>query len=114
MVEVQTPPGGRRPDDLEKKIGAASWALFFIWIGVVFLAAIPPMITLLGIAAIVLGAQGMRTMSGLKAEPFWVVVGVLFVLWGVWDLLPLDLPLVPILLIVAGAALLASLFMRKQ
>jgi hypothetical protein len=116
MVDVNTPPtepGQPGTNDLEKKIGAASWALFFIWIGAVFLAAIPPMIALLGVAVIALGTQGVRAMSGLRVEPFWVIVGLLFVLWGIWDLLPLTLPLVPILLIVAGAALLASLFKGK-
>lgn len=117
MVESNIPPTGparSATDDLDKKIGAASWALFFIWIGSVFLAAIPSMIALLGIAVIVLGTQGFRTLSGLRIETFWVVVGVLFVLWAIWDLLPITLPLVPILLIVAGAALLASLFRGKK
>jgi hypothetical protein len=42
-----------------------------------------------------------------------VVVGALFLLGGIWELFQVQVGLVPILLIVAGGALLLSLFRRS-
>jgi hypothetical protein len=49
-----------------------------------------------------------RKYFGLAIEPFWVAVGLFFVLGGVWELLGLQFSLVPVILIVAGMALLFS------
>jgi type III secretory pathway component EscR len=62
------------------------------------------------VGIITLGAQVTRKYFGLKLEGFWVAVGFFFVLGGVWKLLNVQLGLVPILCIVAGVALLVSVF----
>jgi hypothetical protein len=61
-----------------------------------------------GVGVITLAVQVVRKYLNLKLEGFWVVIGLLFVVGGLWELFEPDLPLVPILLIVAGAALLIS------
>ncbi len=91
-----------------KKLEAAGWGLFFIWIGIALLADLGWGVGLLGVGIIILGAQVARRYLALKAEGFWVVVGFLFVVGGVWELFHVQLALVPILCIVAGLALLAS------
>ena len=105
--EARMPAGS---GDLAGKLSAAGWGLFIIWIGISFLASLAAWITLLGIGVITLGMQVIRKSVGLSLEGFWVVVGFLFVLGGIWALLGTTVPLLPILLIVAGVVLLFSIF----
>ena len=90
------------------KLDAAAWGLFFVWVGVALIANIGWGLGLLGVGVITLGGQLARKYFSLTIERFWVVVGFLFALGGVWELLGLQFSLVPILLIVAGVALLVS------
>lgn len=107
--EVEIPAGDR---DLAGKLSAAGWGLFIIWIGVVFLASIEAWVALLGVGVITLGMQAVRKVVGLVLEGFWVIVGLLFVLGAIWDLLGATVPLLPILLIAAGLGLVFSIFKR--
>jgi len=91
-----------------KKLDALGWGLFLIWIGVAFLADFGVGIGLLGVGIITLGVQVARKSLNLKAEGFWVVVGILFVLGGLWELVDIKFGLVPFLLILAGLAMLVS------
>lgn len=100
--------------DLEKKLDAGGWGLFFIWVGVAWLMEIHWGVALLGVAVITLGGQLARRMLDVAVEPFWVVVGLCFAGGGTWSLLGTDVSLVPILLIIAGGALLLSLLRRKR
>jgi len=84
---------------------AAGWALFFIWIGVAWLANVGLGVGLLGVAAITLGMQGLRKIVGVRVEGFWVFVGLGFGLAGLWHLFNVDTPLAPFVLIVIGVAL---------
>lgn len=93
---------------LAKTLDAAGWGLFFIWIGVALLANIGWGVGLLGVGIITLGAQVARKYFALEVEGFWVAVGFLFVLGGIWELSSVRVSLVPILLIVVGAVLLVS------
>lgn|SRR5574338_155109 len=93
---------------ISKKLDAAAWGLFFVWVGIALIANLPWGVALLGIAIMTLGAQVARRRLGLAVEPFWLFVGVLFALCGVWELLRVQFSLVPVVLIVAGIALLFS------
>jgi hypothetical protein len=95
--------------DLAHKLDAAGWGLFFIWIGIAFLADFGTSVGLLGVGIIILGEQAARYYFNLKLQGFWVVVGVCFLVGGLWELVAVKLPLVPILLIVAGLAILVSI-----
>ncbi len=88
-----------------KKLESAAWGLFFVWVGISFLAKLGMGLGLLGIGIITLGAQMARIAHKLKLEWFWVMIGVIFVLGGIWELFTPVIPLVPILLIVAGTAI---------
>ena len=98
---------------MERRLDALGWGLFFIWIGIAFLADVGWGVGLLGIGIIILGGQVIRTYSGLKLEGFGVVVGSLFFLGGIWELLNVQLDLTPILCILAGMALLISVWVGK-
>ncbi len=99
---------------LAKKFGAVGWALFFIWVGIAFLTNIGFGAGLLGVGIITLGIQAARRYYGLELEGVWIVIGLLFVVGGLWELLELKLPLVPIVLVVAGLALLVSTLRGKH
>lgn len=92
--------------DRSSKFEAAGWALFFIWVGIAWLAEVSLAVGLLGVAAITLGMQGARKMSGVSVEGFWVLVGLGFALAGSWQWLDVEKPLAPFVLITFGVALL--------
>ena len=101
-------------DGMGKKLDAAGWGLFFIWVGAALLLDLSWGVGLLGVAVIILLGQAARKYFGLALEGFWIVVGLIFLVGGFWELYRVEVDLVPILLIVAGAALLISLFRRRK
>jgi hypothetical protein len=98
---------------LERRLNAIGWGLFFIWTGMAFLADVGWGAGLLGVGIITLGGQVIRTYSGLKWEGFGVVIGSLFLLGGICELLNVRFDLTPILCVAAGVALLASVLFGK-
>jgi len=95
-----------------RRLKAGGWGLFFVWVGVSLLVDLSWAVGLIGVAAIILLGQVARRSFGLRLEHFWVVVGVLFLLGGIWEVNRIDIDLLPILMILAGGALLLSLFRR--
>ncbi len=98
---------------LHKKLDAVGWGLFFIWTGVAVLFDVGWGWGLLGVGIITLGVQVARRYFDLRLEGFWVVVGFIFVLAGVLELLDFQLGLLPILCIAAGIALVVSTWIGK-
>ena len=98
---------------LNRKLEATGWGLFFIWMGIALFGNIGWGAGLLGVGIITLGAQAARKYFDLKLEGFWLAVGFLFVVGGFWKLVNVQLGLLPILCIVAGIALLASIFVGR-
>ena len=99
----------KAPDtsELARKVDAAAWALFFIWIGIALLTNLGLGGAMLGVGLIIIGGLAARWYFRLKVEGMWIVVGVLFVVGGLWGILGITrVPLGPILLIVAGVAIL--------
>jgi hypothetical protein len=99
----------RRPDvPVARTIDRVGWGLFLVWVGVAILADVGWAVGLIGVGLITLGAQARRRFLGLALETFWVVVGIVLVIAGVLDLVDAPGALVPVLCIVAGAALVVS------
>jgi hypothetical protein len=90
------------------QIGTVAWAAFFIWIGIVLLAAVPWAWFLLGVGVLILSAQIARWQMDIEIEAFWVACGAVFLAGGLWTLLQLPWPLAPILIIVLGVWLLGK------
>ncbi len=99
-----------RGHDHGARLDAVGWALFFIWIGVAWIAEVGIGIALLGVAAITLAMQLLRKRRGLKVEIFWVVAGVALGIGGLWEFFDIQMPLAPLVLIIAGIALLVWQF----
>ena len=100
--------------DLNRKLAAIGWSLFLVWVGIAFLLKIDPGFGLLGIGIITLAMQAVRKYYNLKLEGFWVVIGCLFLIGGLWNIFQPKLPLVPILIIVAGLIIFFSAIRGKQ
>ena len=100
--------------ELTQKIDTAGWGLFFVWMGIALLADVGWGIGLLGVGIITLGGQAARRYFGITLDGFWVVAGVLFLAGGLWELAGIQFSMVPLLLIVAGMAVLASAFRHRK
>ncbi|MDH3698864.1 MAG: hypothetical protein OEQ81_09375 [Flavobacteriaceae bacterium] len=95
---------------VESRIEGIAWGLFFLWVGIAFLTDLSNGIGLLGVGVITLGAQLIRKSYGFEFEGFWLVVGLGFTLGGLWEFMDPGIALVPVLLIIAGLALLYSVW----
>ncbi len=80
---------------LEKKLEAAAWGLFFIWIGIAVFGHAGWGAGLIGVGIITLGAQVARKYFSLRLEGFWVAVGFLFVVSGIWKLYNIHVRILP-------------------
>jgi cytochrome c oxidase subunit IV len=112
-------PAEASNQNMASKLSAAGWGLFFVWIGLAFLVSMDAGLVLLGIGAITLAIQMGRKSFGLPLELFWIVVGIVFLLAGILYLLDVSVPgssgaLLPILLVLAGLALLVSVFRGRR
>jgi hypothetical protein len=91
-----------------------AWGLLLLWVGIAMLANLGWGIGLVGAGAIVLGAQAARRfIVELPFEGFSVIIGFVFVIGGVWKLVNGHVDLVPIVALVAGAALILGAFTSK-
>lgn len=95
---------------LDQRLDAAGWGLFLIMIGGLWLVpeewGIPEGAWLVGAGLIILGLLAVRYLNGIKVSGFWVFLGALALGSGLAAIYGLDLPVFPILLIIAGAAIL--------
>ncbi len=101
---------GTVPDGgvVAQKLDAIGWGAFFVWVGVALLANLSWGIGMLGVGIIVLGMQAVGKYMALTLDIFWLLVGALFVVAGVWALLSVRISLIPIICIAAGVLLLGS------
>jgi hypothetical protein len=113
--DVKSVEQKRTPDrqHMARKLDAIGWGLFFIWVGIAFLVDLGWGVGLVGVGVLGLGEQVARRRYDLNMEGFWVVVSFLFIVGGIWTLLDAQVALVPLLLIVAGLAVLVSAFWGK-
>jgi len=107
-------PSSTTPKGIGRMLDSAGWGLFLIWVGASFLMDLGWGVGLIGVAAVIFVMQVARRYYGRNLERFWVVVGVLFLLGGVWELFQIRFDLGPVLLIVAGGALLLTLSRRRR
>lgn len=99
----------------EKQLDAGTWGVFFVWIGISFLAHLPWGVWLLGVGVIILGTQLARRMIDLRVDGFWLFAGALLLLGGISDLAPFgfNIATIPVLCIIAGIVLLARALTRR-
>lgn len=106
---------------VRRQLDAIGWGLFMIWMGTAFLTNMSWGAGLVGVGVIILGGQTARKFFKLPVDWFWLVLGAVFLVWGVVELLRLQfnaafLPggLLPVLLIAVGIVLVVSALFRKS
>ncbi|TNF71622.1 MAG: hypothetical protein EP299_11295 [Acidobacteria bacterium] len=114
VEELKAKPEAIDRSHIAERLDSMGWGLFFLWVGVSLLFDFGWGVGLVGIGLITLGGQLARLSFELKLEGFWVVVGVGFLLGGIWELLDAEVSLVPILLILAGLTVLLAGFLPKR
>lgn len=97
-----------------KKLEGLAWGTFFIWMGIVLLMHLSLGISLLGIGALILVGQLIRKQLDMNLANFWVAVGILFVLGGIWLVLDIRIALIPIVSIGVGIVLFVSALASKS
>jgi len=91
-----------------KRVTTVGWGLFFVWLGIVLMFKGGTGLILIGVGVISLGIQVARRYIGLESDGFWILVAILFVIVGIWELFEVKLPLMSVFLVVVGAAFLVS------
>lgn len=99
-----------KQEALAKKLDAAGWGAFFIWMGIAFLTNISWGLGLLGVGVIVLAGEAARKYFGLCLNLFWLMMGIIFVVWGADQALAIQVGgiLWPIASIALGLAILVN------
>lgn len=105
-----------RPEalDREKKLNAIAWGAFFLWVGTAWLAGIDWGVGLVVTGLLILGAQAARRSFALGVEGFWIAIGILFVLSGIWQSFNVRIGLVPLVCLLAGIALIGSTLVHRR
>jgi hypothetical protein len=99
---------------VDKMLEIIGWGLFFIWTGASLMIKLPVSVVVIGIALITIGIQITRKYYGLNLEGFWIIVSLLLLAGGIFQLYSREIPLIPILLMVAGVVLLGSVLLGKH
>jgi hypothetical protein len=120
MAEQKDPPKGKidtQKSALDKRLDALGWGLFLIMIGCLWLIpdeSVPAGIWLIGTGLIILVLMGVRYMYGIKISGFWLVLGILALIFGISDFFGLGLPLLPILIIIIGVSIVVKHLHRPK
>ena len=119
MNEATTEPAGG-PDDkkqsLDKRLDAIGWGLFLIMIGGFWLApdgSVPEGTWLIGTGIIILALMGIRALYGIKLNRFWLVLGFLALAFGVSSVYGINIPVLPILIILIGLSIAHKSLSKK-
>jgi len=102
---------------LDKRLDALGWGLFLIMIGCLWLIPdeyVPGGTWLIGTGLIILVLMGVRYMYGIKISGFWLIFGILALAFGLSDFFGLNLPLLPILIIIIGVSIVVKHLHRTK
>ncbi len=114
MATVQQPPVVEDRERGHRQLSAIAWGLLFIWVGVAVLLGVGWGYGLLGVGVIILVSQLAHLMVGeFRLDWFSTIVGLIFVLGGVWSVFSIQVGLIPILCIAAGVALMLSALTKR-
>jgi len=112
---MSTSIAGKEParPNLDRHLESIGWALFLIMIGgIALIQTVPQGTWLVGTGLIMLGLNVARYVNGIRPSNFTVVVGILALLLGIGGMTGLDLPFLPVLLILIGADILFKVATR--
>ncbi len=92
------------------------WGLFAFWIIVLLVAgrSLPDGAGSIGIGSIVIFGTGLRLLVHASISIFWVIIGLVFLGAGIRSNRGIDLPLLPLALILCGVLLLIHHKSRRR
>jgi hypothetical protein len=102
---------------LNKRLENAAWGLFLVMLGCLWLIPeeqVPQDAWLLGAGIILLGLNAIRYLKGIRPSGFTMFLGGLGVLLGTSGLLGVDLPVIPILIILIGLSMVIRPLLKKK
>jgi hypothetical protein len=100
-------PDDARKQALNKQLETVSWGLFLIMLGgFALLPAVPSGTWLIGVGIIMLGLNAVRLVAGIRASWFTVILGTIALLSGISEVLGVDIPVGPLLIILIGLAII--------
>lgn len=114
--EPGSDPAVARRTQLDRLLSDVSWGLLLIVTGVVWLVPrdqVPEGAWLLGVAAILLGANVVRALARIRVNGFSLVLGVVALAAALTRLWRQDVPVVAICLLVVGAGLVLKPLLTK-
>ena len=92
---------------LSRKLDAIGWGVFFVWMGLIELIKIfPKGSASIGIGVIILGESIARVVCQVSVSGFWIFLGVVFLLGGLGEIYAVNIPLLPIVFLIAGVLLI--------
>lgn len=113
MIESKNETMLENSSALNEKMKALGWGLFFIWIGIAFLANVGWGMGLLGVGVLILTGEVVRKYFGFPLDWFGLITGTAFVVWGVCELLKIQLGLLPVLSVLIGLIIVVAAFRSK-
>ncbi|OJX38283.1 MAG: hypothetical protein BGO78_09745 [Chloroflexi bacterium 44-23] len=102
---------------LNKRLENISWGAFLILIGGLWLIPdrwIPEGAWLIAAGVTMLGLNLARKLNGIRMSGFTFFLGTIALFSGIADILAINLPLMPILLILVGASILLKPYFEKN
>lgn len=95
-----------RKQELNKRLETVGWGLFLIMLGgFALVKGVPEGTWLIGAGLIMLGLNAIRLMVGIRASWFTVILGTIALLSGISQVLGVDIPVGPLLIILIGLAI---------
>lgn len=99
--------------DRARNVATAVWGALLVWAGTALLLGFSWGLGLLGAGVILLAAQAARRYLQLKVDGFGLVAGLVLASCGVASIASIAVDLFPFVLIVAGVALIVSIWTKR-
>ncbi len=106
---------------LESMLERLAWSALFIWWGLSFIPGfLPNGLDAAGTGLILLATTVFRLANGMRINGFTATAGILCLVWGGLDMMksvlhvPYKPPVFVVLLLVLGAILLVSVFLKRR
>ena len=103
--------------DFDRNLDTIGWGLFFILLGSIWLVPedmVPEGLFLIGLGVIFVGLNIVRYAAGRAINTFWVVVGLILLVIGVCDFFGLDIPVIPLIIIIIGVSMIVKPLFGKK
>jgi hypothetical protein len=110
-------PEEQEKRSLNKRLENAFWGLFLVMLGCLWLIPdekLPDDAWLLGAGVILLGLNALRLLNGIRPSGFTMFLGTVGVLLGISGLLGVELPVLPIAIILIGLSLIVRPLLKKR